>query len=182
MKPQKSPARGKGKSSMPALVGTYFGEGAFVALDAPRSRTLSAVKARAAAEQYVLYRLVQMGFDAEPASNPHADVVACSPEGTRVALIRVHERTGEDTSLRASDVTSDARNRAHLFVDFTGLEPVCFVVPAPVVARELRASGSWPGRGLGALEPFREAWHLLGLSRRSSTRSAPVVSPSSPSA
>ena len=132
----------------------------------------------------MLYRLAEMGHEAEPASNPHADVVACSREGTRVALLRIRVNGGDGWSLRPLEDAGDARNRAHVFVDFAaaGGAATCFVVPAAVVAAELRTSRAWPGRGTSALEAYREAWHLLGLARKSAGRSASVVSPSSPSA
>jgi hypothetical protein len=142
------------------------------------------VDPRAAAEHYVLYRLAEMGHEAEPASNPHADVVACSREGTRVALLRIRVSGRDGWSARSVDDAGDARNRAHVFVDFAASDgaATCFVVPGAIVAAELRASRAWPGRGTSALEAYREAWHLLGLARKSSVRSASVVSPSSPSA
>lgn len=130
----------------------------------------------------MLYRLAQMGCEAELASNPHADVVACSREGTRVALLRIRVNEGDGWSRHATDAASDARNRAHVFVDFGATEPACFVVPAVVVVAELHKSRSWPGRDTSALEAYRDAWHLLGLARKSASRSVSVVSPSSPSA
>ena len=131
----------------------------------------------------MLLRLAQQGYDAEATSNPRADVVACSREGTRVALLRVHLYRGGDWGMRPSDAAGDARNRAHVFVELAaeGDAPTCFIVPAATVAAELRSSRSWPGKVAALLEPYREAWHLLGLARKSAGRSAPVVSPSSPS-
>jgi hypothetical protein len=144
--------------------------------------TPAGVTQRADAEYYVLFRLSQMGFDAETGENPLADIVACSREGSRVALLRVHARDGDGWQMRASDATGSGRNSAHVFVEASeaDAEPVCFVVPAAVVAAALRVTRGWPGKG-DALEPYRDAWHLLGLSRKSAGRSAPVVSPSSPS-
>jgi hypothetical protein len=138
------------------------------------------VDLRVAAEHYVLFRLAEMGCDAEPMSNRYADVVACSREGTRVALLRICVSAGEGWSMRAVDVRGDARNRAHVFVEFGAPDGAvaCFVVPSAIVAAELRESRGWPGKG--ALEAYREAWHLLALSRTGSSRSSPVVSPSSP--
>ncbi len=85
--------------------------------------------------------------------------------------------------MRSTDFVSDARNRAHVFVDegVDNRELACFVVPASVLAGELRVNRKWPGKGMSMLERYREAWQLLGLARKSSSRSAPVVSPSSPS-
>jgi len=141
------------------------------------------VDPRAAAEHYVLFRLAEMGCDAEPTSNRYADVVACSREGTRVALLRICVSVGDGWSMRALDVGSDARNRAHVFVQFGAPHGAvaCFVVPSAIVAAALRDSRGWPGKGSEALEAYREAWHLLALSRKGSSRSSPVVSPSSPS-
>jgi hypothetical protein len=131
----------------------------------------------------LLFRLAQMGYDAEATANPRADIVACSREGTRVALLRVHVRAGDGWSARPSDFAGDARNRAHVFIGegAGGREVDCFVVPATVLAAELRTNRAWPGKGVAALERYREAWQLLGLARKNSSRSAPVVSPSSPS-
>lgn len=141
---------------------------------------------RAAAEYYVLFRLAQMGFLASPATSPGAELVACSPRGTRVALLRVRVRDGwgRFTVERGSERV--ARNRAFVFVDFSeraGEEPVCFVVPASVVAAATERVPTWPaGTGPeGELAAFREAWHLLGLTRSHDALSSPVISPSSPS-
>lgn len=146
-------------------------------------RRLARVDPRAAAEQVVLFRLAEIGCDAELTSNRYADVVACSREGTRVALLRICVRGGDGWSMRTLDAQGDARNRAHVFVDFGATAEVvtCFVVPSAIVAAERRASRGWPGKGASALEAYREAWHLLALSRQGSSRSSPVVSPSSPS-
>jgi hypothetical protein len=141
---------------------------------------------RAAAEYYVLFRLAQMGYDASPASHASGDVVACSPGGTRVSLLRVRCRSGDSWKLRPSDVAGVLRNRAYVFVEFgaAGDEPACFVVPAVIVAAHVNISRGWPDGADAALEleAYRDAWHLLGLVRKNSIRSTPVVSPSSPSA
>lgn len=135
-----------------------------------------------AAEYFVLFQLAQRGFEADLASNPHADVIACSPRGTRVALLRIHCRFAEAWTSRPGDRSTDARNHVHVFVELgPGREPQCFVVPAPVVAAHLALNRRWPERSPPeTLEPYRDAWHLLGLSRRDSFRSSPVQSPDSP--
>jgi len=142
------------------------------------------VDTRAAAEYYVLFRLAQMGYDASPASNSHADLVACSPGGTRVSLLRVRCRLGDSWRLHPSELGRNARNHAYVFVEFSALgeEPVCFVVPAGIAVAQASAGRGWPDGAAGAasLERYREAWHLLGLVRKNSVRSTPVTSPSSP--
>jgi len=142
---------------------------------------------RAAAEYYVLFRLAQMGCLASPTTSPGTDLVACSPRGTRVALLRVRIRNARGHFVTEGGETERAaRNRAFVFVDFptrAGEEPVCFVIPASVVAAELRQAQGWPSGSTpdAGLEAFREAWHLLGLAR-SRGSSSPVTSPSSPAA
>ena len=127
----------------------------------------------------MLFQLAQRGFDADRASNSHADVIACSPHGTRVALLRVHCRYGDAWTSRPGDRSTDSRNHAHVFVDLrAGRDPACFVVPAPIVAAHLSINRHWPERSAAeALEPYRDAWHLLGLTRRGSFRSSPASPP-----
>jgi hypothetical protein len=145
------------------------------------------LESRAAAEYYVLFRLAQMGFIASPATSPGTDLVACSPRGTRVALLQVRIRdTRGRFVMESAESERAARNRAFVFVEFptrTGDEPVCFVVPATVVAAELKRALGWPSGSTpsSGLEGFREAWHLLGLARAKGSAS-PVTSPSSPAA
>jgi hypothetical protein len=139
------------------------------------------VDPRAVAEYFVLFQLAQRGLDADLASNLHADVIACSPRGTRVALLRIHCRFGESWMSRPGDRSSDARNHAHVFVELGEGEPQCFVVPASIAAAHLALNRRWPERSpADTLEPYRGAWHLLGLNRHGSFRSSPVQSPDSP--
>lgn len=142
---------------------------------------------RAAAEYYVLFRLAQMGFLATPATSPGAELVACSPRGTRVALLRVRARDGRGRFMGERAVERVARNRAVVFVDFPerpGEEPVCFVVPASALAAAVQRCPAWPAgaEAEAELAAFREAWHLLGLTRPNGALSSPatVTSPSSP--
>jgi len=131
----------------------------------------------------VLDRLVEQGFVASLGLPPGADLVACSPGGSRVALLRIHVRDARGRYALSAAAGSRARNRAHVFVDFPAdtLEPVCFVVPAVVVAAALGKAPGWPaGLPTAELAIYREAWHLLGLKRPGGVRSAPVSSPSSP--
>ena len=142
------------------------------------------MEARAAAEYYVLYRLAAQGLHASPGSRTGTDLVACSPGGSRVALLRVHVRDARgDYGLRAETVTP-ARNRAYVFVDFPSDavgEPVCFVVPGAVVVAALKDAPGWPtGAARPGLTAYEEAWHLLGLKRAAGVRSSPVSTPSSP--
>jgi len=144
---------------------------------------------RAAAEYFVLFRLAQMGFLASPATSPGAELVACSSRGTRVALLRVRARDGGGRFTVERGTERVARNRAFVFVDFPerpGEEPVCFVVPASAVAAEVQRVPAWPAgaEAEAELRAFREAWHLLGLTRPNGALSSPatVTSPSSPAA
>jgi hypothetical protein len=142
------------------------------------------VEPRAAAEYYVLYRLAEQGLLASPASSAGADLVACNPGGSRVALLRVHVRDARGGYGLTRERVSAARNRAHVFVDLpeSGVgEPVCFVVPAVVVAAAFGETPGWPaGAARLGLTAYEEAWHLLGLKRAGGVRSSSVRSPSSP--
>jgi hypothetical protein len=142
--------------------------------------------ARAAAEYYVLYRLAEQGFLASPGPRVGADLVACSPGGSRVALLRVHVRDARGSyGLSRADAVGPARNRAYVFVEFSGtagVGPSCFVVPAAVVAAALKETPGWPtGPASTELVAYREGWQVLALRRPAGTRSAPASSPRSPS-
>jgi len=134
----------------------------------------------------VLFRLAQMGLLALPATSPGAELVACSERGTRVALLKVRVRdAGGGFVVDRAEAERSARNRAYVFVDLprrAGEDPACFVVPASVVAAEVRVSPSGSGRIQpgGWLAAYREAWHVLGLARAPDVLSSPVISPSSP--
>lgn len=136
----------------------------------------------------MLFRLAQMGLLALPPSSPDAELVACSERGTRVALLRVRVReVWGGFVVERAEVERAARNRAYVFVELPrrpGDEPACFVVPAAVVAAEMRAASGGSGRlhPGGWLAAYREAWPLLGLSRAPDVLSSPVTSPSSPAA
>ena len=132
----------------------------------------------------MLYRLAEQGFLASPGARAGADLVACNPGGSRVALLRVHVRDARGGYGLSRESVSPARNRAHVFVDFpdSGVgEPVCFVVPAAIVVAALAETPGWPaGAARLGLTAYEEAWHLLGLKRSAGARSSPVRSPSSP--
>lgn len=132
----------------------------------------------------MLQRLAAQGLVASSGTRVGAELVACSAGGSRVALLRVRVRDARGDYGLSADTVSRARNRAYVFVDFpadSAGEPVCFVVPATVVAAALEQAPGWPA-GLTpiGLSAYREAWHLLGLKRLGGVRSSPVTSPSSP--
>ena len=147
---------------------------------------------RVAAEYYVLYRLTQLGYLALPGESEVADLVACTANGSRVALLQVRtlEARGRIGVSRA-ELARTSRNRAYVFIDFAELGadmPACFVVPAHALGVLLAAAPGWPaGVPASALAPYREAWDLLGLGRpgqgavAGASPSAPT-SPSSPGA
>ena len=105
----------------------------------------------------MLFRLTLRGYVVSPSSSSRADVLACSEDGLRVALLRV--RALDRGELRVMDgAIQVARNRACVCVDLTeaDLQPSCFVVPSAAFSRVQ----SWSS---DLLEPYREGWHLLGL-------------------
>jgi hypothetical protein len=110
-----------------------------------------------AAEHHVVYKLALLGFVASLTTSKRASILACSHDGHRVALLRVL------TLPAAASVSGEAerhvaRNLAYVCVDFGDSErlPRCYVIPSAVAAR-------MPVLTAGLLEPYSEAWHLLGL-------------------
>jgi len=139
----------------------------------------------AAATYYVLYRLTERGFVASPTTGGQADLMACSADGRRVVLIRVRVRErGSSFVMAPLDRRPAGRNVAYVFVDFApgSLEPALFFLRGEIVRSLLERSPSWPAEAsaLSAFEDCRDAWHLLGLSGRSSVRSGSAVSQSPP--
>jgi hypothetical protein len=124
---------------------------------------------------YVLYRLTEQGFAASPTNGDKADLLACSADGSRVVLVRVRARDRHGWNLTAADRRPAGRNVAYVFVDLEAgrSEPSAFVLRAPAVHALLEN----PSDG-SALEQGREAWHRLGLARRSAVRSESAVSSS----
>jgi hypothetical protein len=140
------------------------------------------VDERAAAD-YVLHRLTEQGFIASPTSGGKADLMACTADAGRVALIRVRAREPNGRFvLRAEDRRPAGRNVSYVFADFgagEGAEPALFVVRASLLLARLEVDVEWPrdARSFDSLEDCRDAWHRLGLNRASAVRSESVVSP-----
>jgi len=142
---------------------------------------------RAIARYFVLYRLSQRGYLASPARGRNADIVVCTEDASRVALLRVRVLHGGGVfGVATAPDERPSRNTAYVFVELDDLKgdgPVCFVVPSARVAREIASDARWPG-GSDALAEHHEAWHVLGLERagraRSSSWSSPSASPISP--
>lgn len=137
---------------------------------------------RAAATYYVLYKLTERGFVALPTTGAQADLMACSSDGRRVVLVRVRTRErGSAFTMTPSDRRPAGRNVAYVFVDLGGgMEPNVFVLRGALVTSLLERDPSWPpdSSAFSAFEDCRDAWHLLGLSGRSSSRSTSAVSSS----
>ena len=138
---------------------------------------------QAVASYYVLYRLAQQGFDASATTGGQAELVACSDDGRRVVLVRVRTRDrGSRFNVTAADRRPAGRNVAYVFVDFDtgGGEPNVFVLRGARVTSLLETDPGWPrdARAFAEFDDSREAWHLLGLSGRSSVRSQGAVSSS----
>ena len=137
----------------------------------------------AAATYYVLYRLTEHGFVASATTGGAADLMACSSDGRRVVLLRLRIRErGSRFVMSALDRRAAGRNVAYVFVDFDTQksEPVLFFLRAEVVRTLLEQNPSWPAdsSAFSAFEDCRDAWHLLGLSGRSSVRSVSSISSS----
>ena len=112
---------------------------------------------RVAAGHHVVFRLLLRGHDASLTSSDRADILVCSADGLRVALLSVRA-LDDGGSLRVEEQVTIARNRAYICVEIPSDEqqPSCYVVPSVVFAKVVL----WTR---GSLEPFRDAWHLLGL-------------------
>jgi hypothetical protein len=78
------------------------------------------------------------------------------------------------------DRRAAGRNVAYVFVDFgtESTEPLLFFLRAELVRNLLEQNPSWPADSSALGDDGREAWHLLGLSGRSSVRSATAISSS----
>jgi hypothetical protein len=141
------------------------------------------VDQRATAVYYVLYRLAQQGFEAAQTTGGHADLMVCTPDGSRVALLRVRTREGDGGfALRPDDRRPTGRNVAYAFVDFSlgNTRPDVFVLRAALVLALVERDTAWPrdAHAFDALDDCRNAWHRLGLKGASLVRSESVVSPS----
>jgi hypothetical protein len=110
-----------------------------------------------AAEHHIVYYLLMRGYEASLPERAGGDLFVCSADGLRVALLRVHV-LDDVGSLRRSEALAVARNRAAVAVELRGpdREPSYFVLPSAVFAQ----TATWNRR---SLEPYRDAWGLLGL-------------------
>lgn len=137
----------------------------------------------AVANYYVLYRLTLLGYAAARTAAGNADLVACTSDGGRVALLRVRP-SGPNGRFDLSEVDrrQSGRNVSYVFVDFASGEadPEVFIVRPALVLAMLAVDGAWPRnvQAFRGMEEYREAWHLLGLGRSSVARSVSETSPS----
>jgi hypothetical protein len=96
------------------------------------------------------------GADASLPASTGGDIFVCSADGLRVALLRVYVLDEQGTLQRDQSVAV-ARNRACVCVDLDADDlPAYFVVPSAAFVQ----SAVWTRK---LLEPYREAWRLLGL-------------------
>lgn len=136
-----------------------------------------------AASYYVLYRLAQLGYAASATAAGQAELMACTPEGGRVALLRVRSsgRNGR-FDLTEADRRPSGRNVSYVFVDFASgaADPEVFILRPTLVLAMLAIDADWlrDARALRGMEAYRDAWHLLGLGQSSVARSAGESSPS----
>ncbi|MEI9936589.1 MAG: hypothetical protein WDO69_05125 [Pseudomonadota bacterium] len=141
------------------------------------------VDQRAVANYYVLYRLAQLGYAASATPSGHAELMACTPDGGRVALLRVRSSGPNGRfDLSEADRRASGRNVSYVFVDFASgvADPEVFIFRPALVLAMLAIDADWPrdARAFRGLEEHCEAWHLLGLGRPSVARSADGTSPS----
>ncbi|HKY34955.1 MAG TPA: hypothetical protein VJN18_03345 [Polyangiaceae bacterium] len=110
-----------------------------------------------AAEHHLVYQLLMRGYDASLPGSAGGDIFACSADGLRVALLRVHV-LDEQGALPRGQAVAVARNRACVCVELAGADdvPVYFIVPSALFVQV----AVWTRR---QLEPHRDAWRLLGL-------------------
>lgn len=137
----------------------------------------------AVASYYVLYRLAQRGYAASTMETGHAELMACTPDGGRVALLRVRSSGPNGRfELREVDRRPSGRNVSYVFVDF-GLgeaDPRVVILRPALVLAMLAIDADWPrdASAFRGMEEYREAWPLLGLGRSSVARSAGAISAS----
>ena len=128
------------------------------------------VDQRTVASYYVLYRLAERGYAASATAAGHAELMACTPDGGRVALLRVRSSGANGRfDIGEVDRRPSGRNVSYVFVDFASGEayPEVFIVRPAFVLGMLVIDADWPrdAHALRELEQCREAWHLLGLGR-----------------
>jgi len=135
------------------------------------------VDQRAVASYYVLYRLAQRGYVVSATAAGHAELMACTPDGSRVALLRVRSSGPNGRfDLTEADRRAPGRNVSYVFVDFASgaADPEVFILRPALVLAMLASDADWPrdARTLRGMQEYREAWHLLGLGGSSVARSA----------
>jgi len=141
------------------------------------------VEPRAVATYYVLYRLAQRGYAVSATTAGHPELMACTPDGSRVALVRVRwsEQNGR-FALVAADRRPSGRNVSYAFVDCSSgsPDPEVFILRPALLLAMLAIDADWPGdtRAFHGMEEARDAWHLLGLGRSSVGPSTEGTSPS----
>ncbi len=136
-----------------------------------------------AASYYVLYRLAQLGYAASATAAGHAELMACTPDGGRVALLRVRSSGPNGRfDLTEADRRPSGRNVSYVFVDFASgaADPEVFILRPALVLAMLAIDADWPrdARAFRDMEAYRDGWHLLGLGQSSVARSAGESSPS----
>jgi len=141
------------------------------------------VDQRAVASYYVLYRLAQRGYVVSATSAGHAELMACTPNGGRVALLRVRSSGPNGRfDLGEVDRRSAGRNVSYVFVDLASREvdPQVHILRPTLVLAMLAIDADWPrdARAFRDMEEYRDAWHLLGLGRSLVVRAADGTSPS----
>ena len=138
---------------------------------------------RAVANYYVLYRLAQRGYAVSATAGGHAELMACTPDGGRVALLRLRSSgTNGRFTLTEADRRPSGRNVSYVFVDCSSAKPdpeIFILRPALVLAMQA-IDANWPrdARSFHDMEEYRDAWHLLGLGRSSVARSGSETSSS----
>ena len=140
------------------------------------------VDPRAVANYYVLYRLAERGYAASQTAAGHAELMACTPDGGRVSLLRVRS-SGPNRRFDHSEVDRrpSGRNVSYVFVDFASGEadPEVFILRPALVLAMLAIDTAWPrdAHAFRGMEEYRDAWHLLGLGRPLVAGSAGEASP-----
>ena len=141
------------------------------------------VDQRAVANYYVLYRLAQRGYVTSATAGGHAELMACTPDGGRIALLRVRSSGASGRFvLTEVDRRPSGRNVSYVFVDCSPAkaDPDVFILRPALVLAMQAIDADWPrdARAFRDMEEYRDAWQLLGLGRSSLARSAGETSPS----
>jgi len=135
-----------------------------------------------AASYYVLYRLAQLGYAASATAAGQGELMACTQDGGRVALLRVRSCGPNGRfNLSEADRRPSGRNVSYVFVHFASgaADPAVFILRPALVLAMLAIDADWPhdAQAIREMEAYRDAWHLLGLGQSSVARSAGESSP-----